>query len=479
MRTRWFGDLAGEGELDPALRRLVEDLSRMLDRLRPPAVAPGEARVDADGSAIVLPHRGIPGCSLVVQVAAWSSSIGCWWSVGTDPLAGPATLELFAEFPLRPDGPGQAVAWLEEALQRQVVERGGHYGVARRREWLVVMDDGYELPVRRQWLPGRHAAAGQATTPGEARRGPESWLLGAAVAAAVSRWVLAAVRPELGESALADGAVRLLDVARFAALFVWFGVAGLDRPARVRVPMLAGLLLATLGQGLEFLTSSAELPSPADPALKLFGTFLRWSFPSLLGVAALACYLVAFLGMPGRGAVRPPWPRLLPVAAGLGWVVDLAVGLRWLAAVDRPEAAEATPALPTWYGLLVSAMLAVAVGLAILLVFVVLDRRPGMARRPARASLAGGVLLVVAWSVVVQTGVSWLAAPLPYPLKFAILSAPAVLAWFAGTALVAVAAAEPPATPGSGAGRSAPPWSRAGRPARGPGARRGGAPPRP
>jgi hypothetical protein len=63
----------------------------------------------------------------VVQVVAWSSSVGCWWSVGTDPRTGPANLELSAELPLEPDGPARAAAWLERELERPVVARARHY----------------------------------------------------------------------------------------------------------------------------------------------------------------------------------------------------------------------------------------------------------------------------------------------------------------------------------------------------------------
>ena len=45
-------------------------------------------------------------------MAGWSSSVGCWWSLSTDPLAGPANLELATELPLQPDGLTRAVAWL-------------------------------------------------------------------------------------------------------------------------------------------------------------------------------------------------------------------------------------------------------------------------------------------------------------------------------------------------------------------------------
>jgi hypothetical protein len=154
MRARWFADPADGERLDETLLRLVGATSRMLDGLASPPVAPGSGRIDAAASAVVLPHAAVPGCSLVVQVAAWSSGVGCWWSVGTDPLAGPANLELASELPLQPDGLTRAVAWLERELRRPVVTRGRRYGPARRRQWAVVLDDGYELPLRHRWVPG-------------------------------------------------------------------------------------------------------------------------------------------------------------------------------------------------------------------------------------------------------------------------------------------------------------------------------------
>ena len=155
MRRRWFGDPADEAALGPTLARLVEDVSRLLDRLAAGAVPvePGAARVDAEAAAVVLPLRRVPGASLVVQLAEWSSSVGCWWSAG-DPTSGPAAEELFAELPLRPDGTAGAVAWLERELSRPVTERVQGYGVARRQVWSVVLDDGRELAVRGRWLPG-------------------------------------------------------------------------------------------------------------------------------------------------------------------------------------------------------------------------------------------------------------------------------------------------------------------------------------
>jgi hypothetical protein len=156
-------------------------------------------------------------------------------------------------------------------------------------------------------------------------------------------------------------------------------------------------------------------------------------------VAALACYLSAFLGLPGRTAPRPPWPRALPVAAGLAWGLDLAVGL-WSLARYEPAPGEAALA---WYGVLVVAMRAAAVGLALVLGFVVLDRRPGLPRPAAGAGLAGAALLALAWSLAVLLALSWLVPHLPRVLMPGFSVAPAVLGGFAGTALLAVAAAAP------------------------------------
>jgi hypothetical protein len=425
MRTRWFADPAEDERLDETLLRLVGAVSRMLDGLASPPVTPGSGRVHAAASALVLPHAAIPGCSLVVQVVAWSSSVGCWWSVGADPRTGPANLELSAELPLEPDGPARAAAWLERELERPVVARARHYGVAHRREWAVVLDDGYQLPVAHRWLPG-----------------PRSWLLGLAVAAKLSGWALIALTPELLGAPSNDAAVRALALTAAAALLAWFWGASGQRPGRVRAPMLAGLVLATLGAGLALLLGPAEWAPPVDSAQQALGLFLHDSFPSLLGVAALACYLSAFRGLPGRATPRPPWPRALPVAAGLAWGLGLAVGLYWLA---RYVPAPGEAAL-TWYGALVVTMRATAVGLALVLVFVLLDRRPALSRPAAGAGLAGAALLVLAWSLGVQTATSWLVPHLPSVLTHGLSVAPVVLGGFAGTALLAVAAADPQAS---------------------------------
>ena len=441
MRTRWFADPAEGERLDETLLRLVGDVSRMLDGLASPPAAPGTGRIDAAASAVVLPHTGVPGRSLVVQVAGWSASVGCWWSVGTDPRAGPANLELSAELPLRPDGLARAVAWLERELRRPVVIRARHYGLARRREWAVVLDDGYELPLRHRWLPGGGAADGRGTARPGRLPGPRSWLLGLAVAAALARWAVAALSSQLlGLGATWTGtAARALDVTAAGALVAWFWGVGARRPARVRGPILAGLLLAALAAGLVLLVGPAEPPMPGESALRALALFLRGLSPDLLGVAALACFLSAFLGLPGRATPRAPWPRALPVAAGLAWGVDLAVGLGWLVRFEPVPGEEAL----VWQGVSVWILRGAAVGLAIVLAFVVLDRRPGLSRPAARAGLAGAVLLALAWSLAVQLATSWLVPLLPAALWPGLSVAPVVLAGFAGTALLAVAAAAP------------------------------------
>jgi hypothetical protein len=144
--------------------------------------------------------------------------------------------------------------------------------------------------------------------------------------------------------------------------------------------------------------------------------------------------------VPGRAAPRPPWPRALPVAAWVAWGVDLAVGLGWLARFEPPGPGETTL---VWYGVLVVAMRATAVGLALVLVFVLLDRRPGLSQPAAQAGLAGAAVLVLAWSMTIQVATSWLVPHLPQALVPGLLVAQLVLGGFAGTALLAVAADDP------------------------------------
>ena len=446
---RWFGDRADEAVLGATLARLVEDVSRLLERLDHGPVAPGAARFDAEAAAVVLPLRRIPGASLVVQVAEWSSSVGCWWSTAGDPTTAPAAEELFAEFPLRPDGPGRAVAWLERELRRPVVEREHRYGVAHRQVWSVVLDDGRELAVRDRWRAGAAWALG-GVGPGQDR-----WLLGVAVAAAGLRWVLNVASPQLIGAGWLAPAGWALHVLGFAALLVWFGVAGLDHPPRVRAPMLAGLLLAALAPVVRLLLPSPmEVPSPSDSLPELLARHAAEWVPSLLWAAAVACYLVAFLGLPGRAAPRPPWPRVLPVAAGLAWGIDLAVGLTWL---GRFQPLEERGAATAWYGALQLVTGAVALGLAVVLAFVVLDRRAGgMARRPARAGLAGAVLLALGSSALFQTAVAYLAPLLPHVVALAGLGVAFGLLEFAGTVLVTAAVVEAGVTPAPGAGPPAP-----------------------
>jgi hypothetical protein len=435
MGTRWFEDPAEGERLGDPLARLAGAVSRMLDGL-PPAAAPPPGRVDAAASAVILPHPAVPGCRLVIQLAEWSASVACWWSAGSDWRAHPGDPALFAEFPLRPGGIDRAVAWLAQELRRPVAARARSYGPVRRRQWALATDGG-ELVVRQDWVPawrdGDQGGAGLAGT----LPGPGSWLLGVAVAAALARWLLAALTPELLAASWLQWAVRVLEGAAFAAVAGWFGVAAAGRPARVRVPMLAGLLLATLGAALALLSAADELTAPDGSGPRAIGLLL-WSVPTLLGAAAVACYLVAFLGLPALAAPGPPWPRALPALAGLAWGIDAAVGLWWLA---RFEPAAPDEAALLWPAVLLSAGRVAATGLAVLLAFVLADRRRAMARPAARAGLAGGVLLVLAWSLSFQLGTSWLVPLLPQTLASVVLGAPVLLAWFAGTALVAVAAA--------------------------------------
>jgi hypothetical protein len=468
MRTGWFGELPADHMKGP-LRLLVDGVAGVLDRLRPPEVASRSGLVDAASSAVVVPHARLPGCCLVLQLSDWSSSVGCWWSARTDPGGGPPTTELFAEFPLGPDGITRAVAWFERELRRPLVERFRHYGVVCRRDWLVELDDGYQLVLGQEWLPpwrrpswvrgaGGERDAGWLVAPapgedgdraagdrvaGAAPAPADRWLLVAAGVAAVAAWDLPLVSPYLNVPSWAAPTGRVLRVAAFALLFTWFGVAALDRLRRVRVPMLAGLALSMLPPALAVLAGSAPLPSETDSALRTLGLFLRGWWPRLLGMAALACFLVAFLGMRGGGALRRRrW--VLPVAV-LAWLADLAVGLRELAAFAPPAGQRSWTLLG---GLEVTAR-SVATGLAIALLLVVLDRAAGMAAVAVGAGVAGAALLAAAWAVSVQVVLSRLVGPpLPPPLTFALLSTPPGLALFAGTALLAsAAAAEPPAAP--------------------------------
>lgn len=427
---RWFEDPAEGERLGDPPAGLAGAVSRMLDGLAPAVVAPATGRIDAAASAVIVPHPTIPGCRLVVQLAEWSSSVACWWSVGSDWRAQAGSPGLFAEFPLRPDGVARAVAWLERELRRPVAVRGRSYGLVVRR-WWALAGEGGELVVHRGWVPAWRAGQGDGASLAGLLAGPGSWMLRVAVVAALARWLLAALTPGLLDLPWPLWAARLLDTAAFAALLAWFGTAAAARPGRVRVPMWAGLLLATLGAALTFLPESGG-PVPATPEL-LLGTL-----PTLLGAAAVACFLVAFLGLPGREAGGRPWPRPLPALAGLAWGIDAAVGLWWLAQFE-PAAPDEAALL--WPGVLLSAGRAAATGSAIALAFVVADRRPAM----ARAGLAGAILLVLAWSLTLQLGISWLVPLLPQALGWLILSAPVLLTGFAGTALVAVAAAAPQA----------------------------------
>ncbi len=449
MGTRWFEDPAEAEPLGDPLVRLAGAVSRMLDGLAPPAVAPASGRVDAAASAVFLPHPAVPGGGLVVQVAEWSSSVACWWSVGSDWRAHPGPPELFAEFPLQPDGVARAVAWLERELRRPVAARSQRVGLARRWQWVVVADDGAELVVRQRWLPAWRGVGEDGAAPAGLLPRPGSWLLGAAVAAAVARWLLVAITPALVDASWLRWAAPVLEVAAFAALLGWFERAAVDRPARLRRPVRAGLVLATLAAALALVSGPGELPSPADPASRALRLALVGTMPSLLGAAAVGCLLLAFAGLPAPATARPPWPRLHPVVAGLAWGIDAAVGLWWL---TQFEPATPDEAALLWPGVLLSAVRVAAVGLAVAVAFLVADRRPVMTRPAARAALAGALLLVLAWSFILQLATSWLVPLLPQVLGAAIFGAPVLLAGFAGTALLAVAAAAPQ-TPSRAEGR--------------------------
>jgi hypothetical protein len=274
------------------------------------------------------------------------------------------------------------------------------------------------------------------------------------VAAAAAGWALAAATPTLFWVSWAGGAVRVLGLAAFALLLAWFRVAGSGRAARVRVPMLAGLGLATLGQAAQLLAGATRAPSPDDPAGQGFALVLRASLPSLLATAALACWLAAILALPGRGRV-PAW---LPVAAGVGWTLDIVVGLGWLLAAARDHPDEAL----AWYDAPTVALREAALAAAVLLLLAVIDRRPA----PARPALAGAALLVVANSFAVQAGVSAVVGPGPQLLWFAVAGTITLAAWFGGAALLAVTAAHPiPQDPGrdpAGPGTGAADWSATG-----------------
>jgi hypothetical protein len=463
MRTHWFGDLPGE-ELDAPLRQLLEAVAKVLDRLRPASVAEASGLVDTEASAVVVPHARIPGCCLVLQVSEWSSSVGCWWSRRTDPVEGPATMELSAEFPLEPGGITSAAAWFERELRRPLLERVRRFGIAWQRDRLVVLDDEHREPLFSEWSWWRRPSwarqaaeerdAGWLAAPppgeeaeevaGDEEAGPpaDRWLLGAAVTAAVAAWLLASRLPEMHEPAWAPATTRALRLAAFALLFIWFGAAALDCPVRVRVPVLAGLLLSVVERASAFLRPR-PLPSGTESALRTLGIFLRGWWPSLLGVAALACYLVAFLGVAGHGA-RTRRGLLLVAALALGWLADLVVDLHWL--TPAPIGPYAPPALRTLFVLL-AATRAVAVGIALALPLVVLDHRAGLAPSTAAVAVAGAALLVMAQAATVDAFLPQLLGRVPFALGTAILGATSWLALFTGVALVALAAAKVRAAP--------------------------------
>ena len=275
--------------------------------------------------------------------------------------------------------------------------------------------------------------------------GPWAWLLAVAAAAAVTRWLLAAVTPVLLDLTLSRWAGPALEVAAFAALLAWFELTAASRPARLRAPVWAALLLATVAAAVALLPSAGESPSPADSPARVARLVLLGTLPNLLAAAAIGGFLLAFLRLPGAGT-RPPWPRPLPAVAGLAWGIDAAVGLWGLA---RFEPASPDAAALLWPGALSAAVRPATVALAVVLAFAVATRRASLTRPAARAALTGALLLVVAWSLLLQLAASWLVPLLPLALGSAIFGAPVLLASFAGTALLAVAVATPQVSPGA------------------------------
>ena len=111
MRTRWFADPAEDERLDETLLRLVGAISRMLDGLASPPVAPGTGRIDAAAAAVVLPHAGVPGCSLVLQVAAWVVQRRLLVVGGCRPADRPGQPGAVGRAPARARRPGPRPGW--------------------------------------------------------------------------------------------------------------------------------------------------------------------------------------------------------------------------------------------------------------------------------------------------------------------------------------------------------------------------------
>ena len=128
--------------------------------------------------------------------------------------------------------------------------------------------------------------------------GPWAWLLRVAAAAAVTRWLLAAVAPVVLDLSLARWAGPALEVVAFAALLAWFELAGAGRPARGRGLVLAGLLLSILAAALVLLPSAGEAPSAADPPARVVRLALAGTLPSLLASFAGTALLTVAAAAP-------------------------------------------------------------------------------------------------------------------------------------------------------------------------------------
>ena len=305
MHTRWFADPAEGERLDETLLRLVGAVSRMLDGLDSPAVAPGTGRIDVAASAVVLPHAGVPGCSLVAQVAAWSSSVGCWWSVG--PTRGPARPTWSCPPSSRssrtaPPGPrpGSSGSW-SARWSPGPGATGWHAAGSGRWCWTTATSC---LSATAGSPAGTARARAARPSLGCSRGpGPGCWAW-----PRPPRWPAGLWSPSAPSSSSHPGPTRPCEpgpgrVGRPAGLVLGRRSAA---SGQVRTPMLAGLLLVTLGAGLALLLGPADPAVPTDSAWAGLGLFLRNSYQSLFGVAALACYLFAFRALPGRAAPRPP-----------------------------------------------------------------------------------------------------------------------------------------------------------------------------
>jgi hypothetical protein len=265
----------------------------------------------------------------------------------------------------------------------------------------------------------------------------DHWLLRAAVAiAAIAQIPLAAFYLN-ASTGLPLANARAPYAAAFFLLAAWFAVLTQRHPGRPRTLMLTGLLLAALQIALGGIGGLRALPSGTEPVPEAFGMAFQASWTALLGMAALVCYLLSFLALPGRGQLGSPrWRPALAVALLL-WLADLAVRLQWLAPVL--PIGQTRPVL-TLAGVLLAARDAITLGLAIALLLVVIELAAGMAVPGRRAAVVGAALLVAVRSAALTLTASWL--PIWAGAAFSlVLSTLVQAAGFVGSLLLALAAA--------------------------------------